>query len=212
MQKLINVIVAENEKMFRALLISNLIKQNIHTIGEATNGLELLELLRVDKIIPDAILLDLNMPAMNGRVAFDIIRKEFPQIKIVILTGYSEGALINYFMENGAIAFVTKEDNDIEALAETIRKAKTHLIPFNNSDKALSSFTDGEQKIIPFIIMGLTNTEIAEKLNKAKSTIDGYLLRLCEKTGAKNGKELSSYCTLLGLNFLGIDETTELPD
>jgi DNA-binding NarL/FixJ family response regulator len=203
MQKLINIIVVENERMTRKVYVEKLKNYNINTLGEATNGLELLDLLRIDKLIPDIILLDLDMPIMNGREAFNIVRREFSEYKIIILTGYNHDALITTYLENGASAFVSKEDTEIEELAEIIWQTSNAPIPNKRQLKAFSSFTEGEMRIIPMICRGLTNIQIAALEGKAKSTIDGYIARMLEKTDTKNTRALVNYCTLLGLHVVG---------
>ncbi|MBC7861689.1 MAG: response regulator transcription factor, partial [Bacteroidia bacterium] len=123
----IKLILAEDQELVRKALIS-LLKENpnIEVIGEAENGKKLLELLK--QVEPDIVLLDIEMPVMNGQEALDVISKRFPAIKVIILSMYEEMALMSDFITKGARAYLPKGCS-IERLFEAIEtvNAKGHF-------------------------------------------------------------------------------------
>jgi len=86
MENNIRVILADDKEMYRTALKEALECFSVSIIGEAGNGKELLTLLA--KTQPDVVLLDLEMPVMNGNIAFDRISKNFPDVKVIILSFY----------------------------------------------------------------------------------------------------------------------------
>lgn len=199
----VKIILVDDHKTVRDSLIPQLRQENIYTIGEAANGQELMDLLKVEMLKPDIVVLDIEMKLMNGNQALRILNREFPEIKVIILSGYSDGALINDFISKGACAYVTKASGNDVLINEIKRVKKTEKKPIKTLPKAASQFTDGEIEIIPYILEGKTSAEIAMLLGKSKSTIDDYRARLYEKTGTTNASKFSAYCAKEGLDNLG---------
>lgn len=198
---MITVLIADDHQMFREYLHKTLKAFDIEVIGDAPNGKVLLELLENDFRKPDVVLLDLDMPVMNGKAALLEIKRKYPQIKVIILSGFSEGGLVNDIMANGANSFVSKHAGT-KTLVEAILNTKVLYNYSNIARKQNSIFTDTELKIIPHILEGCTNRQIAIKEAKAERTIEGHRARLYEKTNCSNAAEFSKYCTRIGLNFL----------
>lgn len=209
MDKIVTIVFAEDQKMFREIMVSEFKKENIITIGEASNGIELLEILEKDNIRPDIVILDIFMHGMNGKEALRAIKKKFPEQKVIILSGYSDGAVVNDFIANGASSYITK-DSSFQTMVQTIRNTKFYMNYSNITEKLQSMFTDGELDIIPYILSGKTNKDIALTLSKSIKTIEKYRDRMYTKTGSKNVADFSKFCTNIGLEFVGDSESGNL--
>jgi DNA-binding NarL/FixJ family response regulator len=199
MNETIKILFAEDQKLFRETMISMLKGRGIETLGEAADGNELLNLL--SKIKCDILLLDLQMPGMDGNKAFQVIKVKYPHIKVIILTSFIDGALKADFKAKGVTAFLTKND-DFNTIVETIYAVhRADNISITNGTTSI--FTKREIQIIPLLCKGKTSGKIANTLNISERTIEAHRKRLYEKTGSKNAADFSSYCTKAGLDFLG---------
>ena len=196
----ITILFAEDHKLLRQLLISELHKHEIHTIGEAEDGLQLLELLKTKK--PDIILLDIEMPNMNGSNTFDKIIKLDPKSKVIFLTTHNECTLRDHFYSKGASAYLTK-DTDLGIIVETIRLVhKDEFIPIYEAFGNKSQFSKRESEIIPLICEGKSNKQIADKLNIGNKTVEAHKKSLFKKTKTQGAVGFVSYILKKGLNYL----------
>lgn len=202
------IALVDDHSLFRKGLLSLLNEDpNLNVIIEASNGKELLEALRQKQ--PDVVLLDLEMPVMDGAETAGLIRQKYPQIKIIILTMHNEEGLIINLLERGVNGFLPK-DTDIEVVVDAVysviesgyffndrisrtlvkKLASAHKIsPFFKS----SALTDREIEVIQYICKELTNKQIADKLCLSPRTIDTYREKILEKTGAKNTAGIVMY-------------------
>lgn len=175
-------------------------QDSIEVIIEASNGLELLEQL-VHKQ-PDIILLDIEMPVMNGTQTAEILKEKYPQIKVMILTMYKDDYHLLQLMERGAKGFLQKEVSP-ETLLFAIQEVHKNGYYF---DKHISTalakkiasaahsmhaghpehLSEKEVEIIRLICEEYSNKEIAEKLFLSHRTIDTYREKIMQKIGAKN--------------------------
>jgi two-component system, NarL family, response regulator DegU len=185
--------------LFRKSLMSLIGEfHELEVVIEAEHGLDVLKKLEVQQ--PDVILLDLEMPVMDGFKALGFIRKNHPGIKIIILTMFQTEELIYKLVEMGAHGFLTK-NMEIEEVVRAIKKVKDCGYYFNESiSKAmLNGIVNGKQtgsnilplshrevEVVKLICQQYTNKEIADKLCLSPRTIDTYRENIFVKTGAKN--------------------------
>ncbi|MEO6305934.1 MAG: response regulator transcription factor [Bacteroidia bacterium] len=202
----INILFAEDHQLFRQLLITTLKENNIVTIGEAEDGLQLLDLLKTKK--PDLILLDIEMPNMDGSKTFTLIRELYPDLKIIFLTTHTEETLINCFYEKGAKAYLTK-NTTTENLIETIRLVyENKFVPVYKTKKEKTlkgeklKFSKRESEMIPLIVDGRSNKEIADKLSIGNKTVEAHKKNLFKKTKTQGAVGFVSYILKKGLNYL----------
>lgn len=195
----IEIVFTDDHKSYRESLIPQLKAAGIETIAEAANGKELLKILETK--MPDILLLDLYMKGMHGIDAFGIIKNKYPSLKIIILSGYGDGALQNKFKKMGANSYLVKEMS-IETITETIKKVHKSA-SYNNVKGVKSAFTKREIEVTPLIIAGMTSKQIAAVLKVSPRTVENIRTRLYEKTNSKNSSEFSANCAMEGLNFLG---------
>lgn len=115
--KTINVAIADDQVLFRKGMISIVNSfENIQIILEVDNGKALIEAIEAAEVKPDIILLDLSMPELNGVDTTKILHQKFPEIKIIILSVYSEDRFVTHLMELGVNAYLFKnvEPTEVE--------------------------------------------------------------------------------------------------
>jgi DNA-binding NarL/FixJ family response regulator len=205
---------AEDHSVVRQALV-NLLKtdSNISIIGEAENGKMLLELLKRD--LPDLILLDIEMPVMNGYETLQIISKKFPDVYVVILSMHDNIAIMTDLISKGAKAYLSK-CCDMDSLFDAIYSVKREGFYFNKSvsrallegylkEKNINpifkeiSLSCREKEVLAELCEGKTNKEIACKLNITASTVDFHRGRIYKKTNSKNLAGIVKYALKHGL-------------
>lgn len=208
MKKPIRIAVVDDHIMVREGFISRL-KENeeLEVVLDAGNGIELLEKLK--KRTVDVVLLDLEMPEMDGFETTQKLSQKYPNIKTIIVSSHNEEAFINHLLKNGARGFILKE-NGSETLVDAIysvmetgyyfndRISKAMLNGLIKSDTVKPSFnkadlTPREIEIIQLMSKEHTTREIAEKLFVSIRTIDGHRERIFEKTKARNAIGIIMY-------------------
>lgn len=202
-EDLIRVIIADDHVLYRAGVKTALSsKKDIKVIAEADNGSHLLNLLK--GIVPDVILLDIQMPIMDGITALPEIKKLYPGIKIIMLTMMDDQSMITKLMELGANSYLTKT-SDSEIIYEAIKTCHEHEFYFNSlTNKALlnnlrqkipssiklqqedASLTDKEITVLRLMCEEKSTREIAEAVELSPRTIEAIRDKLKMKTGAKS--------------------------
>ncbi|MBA2613370.1 MAG: response regulator transcription factor [Bacteroidetes bacterium] len=151
MAEIIKIIITDDHQSYRQGLASLLKDENIYAIGEAGNGYELLHLLDEEMLKPDMILLDLEMPKMDGNITLAKIKAKYPEMKVIILTSFAEGSLQNHFKNNGASSYL-KKNTDIKVIADTIKRTH-YLVDYSNIPQKIKSlFTEKEVQVIPLLL------------------------------------------------------------
>jgi DNA-binding NarL/FixJ family response regulator len=203
-EKVINVGIADDHLLFREgirLIIDDY--ENTQLTLEAENGQDLLT--KLQNNTPDVILLDLEMPKMDGveTLKYLIENSIYPDLKIIVLTMHKEARMIAYLMELGANGYLMKDAEPAE-FEEAIRTVYEEGHYFNESvsqamlkslkDKSGKvptlknnyQLTSREMEVLQLIAKGLTTSEIGEKLFLSKRTIEGHRKNLISKLGARN--------------------------
>jgi DNA-binding NarL/FixJ family response regulator len=172
----IKVIIADDHVLYRAGVKTALsAKQDINVIAEADNGMHLLHLIK--SLPPDVILLDIQMPIMDGIAALPEIKKICPTTKVIMLTMLDDHGMITRLMELGANSYLSKT-SDSEVIYEAIRTCVEQEYYFNSlTNKALLS--NLKQKQVPIPTPGIHNEVV---LNEKETTI---LRLMCEEKSTK---------------------------
>jgi DNA-binding NarL/FixJ family response regulator len=198
-----NIMIVDDHALFRnglKLLLSTY--SEFKVIAEASNGIEFLNCL--DVIPVDIVLLDIDMPEMNGITAAQIALKKFPDLKIVTLSMYGDEDYYYKMVEAGVSGFLLKDseiDEVYSALCNVIegknyfsQELLQNLLRSlkNSSDqpKEISDLSEREIEIIALICQGLSNVEISEKLFLSKRTVEKHRANILEKTNNKNTASL----------------------
>jgi len=192
-QKPTTLMIADDHKLFAEGLSAILSEQpNFKVIGTASNGKEILHLLNHQ--IPDILILDLNMPVLDGEIAAEKIRQLFPSVKIMVLSMYYTAKLAAKLESIGVKAFVQK-DTDAETLFTIIsdlqlgekyfQKIKPDVQPsvFNDGDHFQKShnLTTREMEILQLISEDYSSQQIAQKLFIALNTVDTHRKNMAQK-------------------------------
>lgn len=211
----LNVIIADDHALFRAGVKTALsLKKDIRIIGEADNGQQLLHLLK--HLEPDVILLDIQMPVMDGISTLPEIKKLYPGIRIIMLTMHNDHSMISRLMELGANAYLTK-NSDSEVIYDAIRTCYSNEYYFNDlTNKALldglrtrrntDTFTpsdaklnDKEKHILKLMCEEKSTKEIADLVSLSPRTVEAIRDKLKSKTGAKSMAGLIMYAVKSGI-------------
>jgi DNA-binding NarL/FixJ family response regulator len=198
--KLAELIIVDDHLIFRQGLKSIITIEKIASvIGEASNGKEFLELLSYLK--PDLVLMDIDMPHMNGIEATQLALKMMPDLKIIAFTMFGDEEYYHKMIDLGVRGFILKSSgiNELEnAIKEVMRgesyfsnellrkiihnfDRKNNIKPFENR-----GLTIRETDVLQQICLGLNNEEIAQKLAISPMTVKSHRSNLLEKTGCKN--------------------------
>lgn len=206
MNEKIKIIIVDDHEIFRNGLKMVLGKLSyVNLIGEAENGLEFLELLKKGK--PDIVLLDIEMPVMNGLEAAKSALEKYPDLKIITLTMFNDDEYIRSMMDLGVKGFLIKNINK-----DTLDKAILTVVNGGNyyseelfeffskqmtndkkSDKNVIELTRREKEILQLLCEGLSNKEIADVLFISERTVLGHKTNLMIKTSCKNSLSLMAY-------------------
>ena len=210
----IKVAIADDHALFRAGVKTALSsKKDIELIAEVDNGMQLIHLLR--HIEPDVILLDIQMPIMDGIQTLPEIRKLRPDAKVIILSMHNDHSMISKLMEIGANSYLTK-NSDSETIYQAIRTCYDQEFFFNElTNKALltglrTKRTDGvhhqeadlsekETRVLKLMCEEKTTKEIADIVEISPRTVEAIRDKLKTKTGAKSMAGLVMYAVKSGI-------------
>lgn len=211
----IKVIVADDHVLFRAGVKTALsLKKDIRLIGEADNGQQLLHLLK--HLQPDVILLDIQMPIMDGIATLPEIKKLYPDIRIIMLTMHNDHSMISKLMELGANAYLTK-NSDSEVIYEAIKTCYSNEYFFNDlTNKALLDglrtrrnnenyintevkLSEKEKHILKLMCEEKSTKEIADMVSLSPRTVEAIRDKLKSKTGVKSMAGLVMYAVKVGI-------------
>jgi DNA-binding NarL/FixJ family response regulator len=178
----------------------------IDKLYTAINGQEAIDTIRKHPI--DCILMDVNMPQINGHEATKIIKQERPDIKIIVVSMISDASVVIKLLKAGADAFIVKnsgKEEMLRAIDKVMRNEKYVSNELNvnlfqhlgssRSNNSPGSLTPRESEIVRYISQGMTNHEIAEKLFLSTSTIDTHRKNILAKLGLKNTAALVRYAS-----------------
>ncbi|MEE4240051.1 MAG: response regulator transcription factor [Desulfopila sp.] len=194
--------------------IKNIIKQNetLEVIGEVGNGEELMEFL--EKKTPDLLILDISMPRLAGTEAVSLVKKKYPQVKVLMLTMHKNKQYFYHSMSCGADGYLMKDDSDEELLLaiKKIQKGKTYISPIlsddftqdvisahrNHQATPFSGLTKREYEVLQLVVEGRTSKDVAERLCLSPRTVDHHRARLLKKFNLRNSADLVCYAVRNG--------------
>lgn len=206
---IIKVAITDDHVLYRAGVRTALsMKKDINVIFEADNGMHLLNMLKT--LQPDVILLDVQMPIMDGIATLPEVKKLYPDIKIIMLTMHDEHTMITRLMELGANSYLTK-NSDSEVIYEAIRTCHEQEYFFNAlTNKALIDglkmkrqsdsmmghdvkLNDKEITILRLMCEEKSTKEIADIVDLSPRTVEAIRDKLKSKIGARSTAGLILY-------------------
>ena len=186
-------------------------EEDIEIVGTANNGKKAYDLCRIRK--PDLVLMDIQMPEVNGVEATAMIKKDFPQIKIIVLTTFNDDEYIFDALKNGASGYMLKDASPMEIL-EAVRTVFNGgaLIQSEVAVKVIDQFsqlakdtgdkhidpkaellTDREIEICRLIAEGKSNKEIADELYLSQGTVKNHITKMLLKLDLRDRTQLAIF-------------------
>ena len=204
---IIRIILADENRLFidSLMMLIERMRLRLKVVDTAKSGPDVLK--KIKKKQPDILLLDIDLPEIDGPEFIKLIRSESPKTKIVILTTNGESHFIKECLKNEISAYLLKDIplSELITMFPLINNKTTilsrELVPliaenpsssFKDSKKKntfaplQSNFSEREKKLIALIIQGLSNREIAEKMFLAEQTVKNYVSLLYDKLGVHN--------------------------
>ena len=200
------IIFTDNVEKYRKVILEELAPFGISCVAEANDGKELLKLLPLVKA--DVVLLDLEMPVMDGNEALNHIMEKFPETKVIILSMHYEQLLVEDYIMRGARGYIPKDEmaGDINLLVSAIEKVKAggifvHHLPQKKQDRAIK-YSFKQKQMTPMICQGLTNEEIAVEMCIGVRGVEKQKSKIYSQVGGK-AIDFYRYAFSKGLHFLG---------
>jgi DNA-binding NarL/FixJ family response regulator len=210
----IRVAIADDHALFRAGVKTSLSsRKDIQMVAEAENGMQLLNLLK--HIQPDVLLLDIQMPIMDGLTTLPEVKRLYPNIKVIMLSMHNDHSVITRMMEVGANSYLTK-DSDSEMIYQAIKTCYEQEFYFNDlTNKALLNglrmkrpveqevpevaLNEKEVTILKLMCEEKSTREIAAAVDLSPRTVEAIRDKLKTKTGAKSLAGLIMYAVKAGI-------------
>jgi DNA-binding NarL/FixJ family response regulator len=185
------------------ILLNNIDKYEV--TGEAGNGEEFLNLLEKER--PDIVLLDIEMPVMDGITAANMAMQKYPDLKIITLSMYGEEDYYYQMVDAGVKGFLLKNSdmNEVKAAIDTVAEGGNYfssellqnlvnsLRTSSQTREPQSELSEREIEILILICQGFSNQEIADQLFISKRTVDKHRANILEKSQCKNTAQLVMY-------------------
>jgi DNA-binding NarL/FixJ family response regulator len=200
---MIRVLIADDHQMFVDGLKSLLVEEKeMCVVGEAKNGYEVLEICDQEQV--DIVIMDINMPLMDGIQTSRKLSKKHPSVKILGLSMYNDRDYISDILKAGALGYVLKntgKESLLNAIA-TLQSGSSYLseevsktllsgfMKNHSGEQMIEKLSDREREVLDCIASGLTTHEIADKLFISKNTVETHRKNLLYKLKAKNTAEL----------------------
>ncbi|HZI23710.1 MAG TPA: response regulator transcription factor [Chryseolinea sp.] len=207
--KQLKVYIADDHTLFRKAMV-NLLRsfERIADVKDAENGKELLTLIKYE--IPDVVIVDLQMPVMDGTETSTVILQKYPDVKIIILTMHDSNKFILHMMDLGVHAFLLKntEPDELEKaiyavadkdfyhndlVAAVLRKNVTEKRMSQRPTFQLPELTEREKEVLLLICQELTMKEIGQRLFLSENTVRNHRVNIMEKVGVNNIVGLVKY-------------------
>ena len=205
------VVVADDQTAVREGLVTILeLIPGVEVVGAAANGAEAIEL--SDLFAPDVVLMDLNMPRVDGVEATAQIRARHPATQVVVLTTYADDGSILKALNAGALGYLTKNASrdDIRRALESAAAGHAHLDPAAHATVLQAAsrprmieppdgLTPREAEVLTLIAGGLSNRDIAARLYLSEATVKTHVNHIFAKTASRDRAQAVAYAHRHGL-------------
>ena len=193
---MIKVMIADDQELIRqSLQIVLEMKEGIEVTATAKDGREVIQEVRKDK--PDVILMDVRMPEMDGVQCTQIIKEQYPDVKIIILTTFDDDEYVYNALKHGASGYLLKgiSMDELEKAINTVHSGGAMINP-EVATKVVDFFseeeiTDAEWEIIKLVGRGMSNKEISTELSLSEGTVRNYLSTILSKLDLRDRTQLA---------------------
>ena len=208
---MIKILIADDQELIRDSLRIVLSGNTDFSVNTAANGIEVVRAVRRDK--PDVILMDIRMPEMDGVQCTQIIKENYPEIKIIILTTFDDDEYIFSALKHGASGYLLKgisADRLIEAIHKVYhgnaminediagkvvkmfsQMARENAAVIKVDEDYIKDITESEWKVIGLVSKGLSNKEIATELFLTEGSVRNYLSSVLKKLDLRDRTQLA---------------------
>ena len=205
------IMLADDHQVLRFGMRSLLSREDeFEVVGEAENGRELLE--KLESIACDLIVLDLSMPELDGLKALELIKKNFPEIKVLIFSMHKEREFFKTALSRGVNGYILKDDDlsKIPIAIKDIRDGRKYFSPEltsfivedysrSHDNISLELLTRRELEVLKYIAKGASSREIAEDLAISHRTVQTHRSNIMEKLGIKKATGLVKFALENGI-------------
>jgi DNA-binding NarL/FixJ family response regulator len=191
-------IIADDHTLFRQglkLILEDM--EHIEVVADVANGKELIEATSIFQ--PDLIIMDINMPVINGIEASRLLLQENSELKILVVSMYGDEQYYNSVIENGVKGFILKDadNSELRTAVSMILHGKTYFsqelllkLIRNRQTNDQISLSGREKEVLTLICQGLSSSEIATRLFISERTVENHRANLLDKTGCRNSLSL----------------------
>lgn len=201
------ILLADDHKMMRqalkALLSSN---EDIVVVAEADDGNEVLE--KMDDAFPDIVIMDVNMPNMNGiETTKQLIAKQ-ANVKVIGLSAFPDKRFVLGMLEAGAVGYIVKAEagDELFRAIHVVMNGGTYICPMISAsldvagkEKLKYSLSSREQEVLVLLAHGLHSSQIGEQLGISPATVEVHRRNIMRKVGVRGIAELTKYAIREGL-------------
>ena len=218
-KKKIKILIVDDHPVVRKGLLSCLAaKENLKIVGEAANGNEAVK--QVKELMPDIVLMDISMPEMDGLAVTEVLRKDAPQTKVLILSMQSNRDAVLRIIKAGARGYVLKDapTEELVHAIETVYAGEAHFsgpvakIALNqyvtdaDETRPVAKLSDREREVLALIAEGKSNKEIAMHLGIGVRTTETHRERIMRKLDIHSVAGLTKFAIANGISSLEEDE------
>ena len=200
----INVLLADDHMMVREGIHQLLeLEDNISVVGEVGDGIECID--AIYKLRPDVVVLDINMPKMDGLSVLKKIREANVKCKIIVLTFYNEIGIVQDAVKSGANGYILKEADStllVKAI-NIVTRGERYIQPsiatmlrqskIVEQQKKVETLTKRELEIIKLLVGGLYNKEIADNLDISEKTVKNHISSIFRKINVSDRTQAAVY-------------------
>jgi DNA-binding NarL/FixJ family response regulator len=211
----IRVLLAEDHTIVRKGIRSLLDEEpGIEVVGEAEDGREAVD--KVEQLVPDVVLMDISMPTLNGLEATRQIVKHWPEVKVLILTMYTDEEYIFQFLRAGAAGYLVKKTAPTElilaiyavyrgesflspAISKTVIEEYIRHAGDSAPEDDYDKLTDREREVLQLLAEGFTTKEVAHHLHISVKTAGVHRTNLMDKLDLHNLSDITRYAIRKGI-------------
>jgi DNA-binding NarL/FixJ family response regulator len=206
----VRVLLADDHRLVLDGIRAALADTSLEVVGEARKGSQVLSM--INQLRPEVVLLDIRMPELDGLACLELIEKRYPQVKVVVVSVYSDAEHIHAALSRGAAAYIVKSINPADlpaAISQAVEGTVYHALGLSEEDQEVSNhgLTERELVILRAVARGLSNRAIGKELWVTEQTVKFHLTNIYRKLDVANRTEAARAAYRLGVAESPILET-----